>query len=252
VLGDRVAFRPDGDFDLTGRADRVVKVAEKRLSLPDMEARLKTHPALEEVVLVDLEHRGETRVGAVVVVSERGRAVLAEGGRRALSKALTEHLTDDFDRVLLPRAWRVVAELPRDAQGKLPTEVLRALFAAGEELPRKPEVLALRRDAQQLEYELRIPENLAFLEGHFPSFPIVAGVVQVHFVMAALEELVGGAARLATLEALKFRDVLLPGQQFRLRVALSEGGERFTFALTDTLDPGRVFSSGRGQLRIAP
>jgi len=252
VLGDRVAFRADGDFELMGRADRVVKVAEKRLSLPEMEERLKTHPAVAEAVLVALEHRGETRVGAVVVPTQAGRAVLAASGRRGLSKALIAHLSPDFDRVLLPRVWRVVDELPRDAQGKTPIAMLRALFVAGEGAPHKPEIIAVRREGRQLECQLRIPEKLAFLDGHFPSFPIVAGVVQVHFVMGALEELLGTTARLATLEALKFRDLLRPGQEFHLRVEVAEDGERFEFVLADAQQPGRVFSSGRGRLRIDP
>lgn len=252
VLGDRVAFRTGGVFELMGRADRVVKIAEKRLSLPEMEERLKTHPAVAEAVLVALEHRGETRVGAVVVPAQVGRAVLAASGRRGLSKALIEHLSPDFDRVLLPRVWRVVDELPRDAQGKTPIAMLRGLFVAGEGAPRKPEIIAVRREGRQLECQLRIPEKLAFLDGHFPSFPIVAGVVQVHFVMGALEELLGTTARLATLEALKFRDLLLPGQEFHLRVEVAEDGERFEFVLADAQQPDRVFSSGRGRLRIDP
>ncbi len=252
VLGDRVSFHADGDFELMGRADRVVKIAEKRLSLPEMEQRLKTHPAVAEAVLVALEHRGETRVGAVIVPAQAGRTVLAESGRRGLSKALMEHLSPDFDRVLLPRVWRVVDELPCDAQGKTPIATLLALFVAGEGAPRKPEVIAVRRERQRLECQLRIPEKLAFLDGHFPSFPIVAGVVQLHFVMGALEELLGTTARLATLEALKFRDLLLPGQEFLLRVEVAENGERFEFVLADAQQPGRVFSSGRGRLRIDP
>jgi len=266
ALDDRVAFDDGGGFRLLGRADRVVKVGEKRLSLPAMEARLCEHPAVAEAALLALgpgadaaaneplpeepwpEARApETRVGAVVVPGAAGREVLAAGGRRALTKALCEHLAPDFDRVLLPRLWRVVDALPRDAQGKIPAHALGALFEAGP-APRDPERLAARRERRRLEARLRIPHDLAFLEGHFPGHPVVAGVVQVHLAMGALEELLGAAPHPETLEALKFRELLLPGQEVRLRVELAEDGDRFAFSLEDPEGADRVFSSGRGRL----
>lgn len=100
---------------------------------------------------------------------------------------------------------------------------------------------------RELQERLRIPEDLAFLEGHFPGHPVVAGVVQVHFAMAALAKLAGGAPRLEVLEALKFRELLLPGQEVRLHVRM-EDDARFAFSLVDAGRPARVFSSGRGRL----
>lgn len=252
VLADRVSFGSDGGFSLLGRVDRVVKIGEKRLSLPAMEERLLEHPAVCEVALVPLGHGAGTRLGAVVAPTPAGWELVDVGGRRALAKALSEHVAPDFDRVLLPRAWRLVETLPRDAQGKLPAAVLHALFAGAGNAPRSPEVLDTRREPRGLEVRLRIPHDLAFLEGHFPGAPVVAGVVQVHFVMAALEELLGAAPRLEVLEALKFLEVLQPGQEVRLGLELAEDeagrGARFSFTLTDPERPERIFSSGRGRL----
>jgi acyl-coenzyme A synthetase/AMP-(fatty) acid ligase len=252
VLADRVAFDGAGGFELLGRTDRMVKIGEKRLSLPAMEERLLAHPAVAEVALLPLGHGAGTRLGAVVAPTAAGWELVDVGGRRALAKALSEHVAPHFDRVLLPRAWRLVEGLPRDAQGKLPVAALHALFAGAGPAPRAPEVLTSRREACGLETRLRIPHDLAFLEGHFPGSPVVAGVVQVHFVMAALEELLGAAPRLEALEALKFQEVLLPGQEVRLRLQLAQegpdGSARFAFTLADPEHPERLFASGRGLL----
>jgi acyl-coenzyme A synthetase/AMP-(fatty) acid ligase len=248
VLGDLVDLDPAGGFALLGRADRVVKIGEKRLSLPVMEERLRSHPAVDDVVLVALEQAGEARVGAVVTATRAGRALLEGGGRRALAKTLTEYLSPDFDRVLLPRAWRVVETLPRDSQDKTPAARLRALFSAGSAAARLPEVLARRRKGDTLFLSLRVPEDLAYLEGHFPSFPVVAGVVQVQFAMQGLAELIGAPPRLSSLEALKFRELLGPGQAVQLQVRLDADQSRFEFTLSDPERPARVFSSGRGTL----
>lgn len=248
VLGDRVAFAAGGGFQLLGRTDRVVKIGEKRLSLPEMEQRLRSHAAVADAALVSLDPGADARIGAVVVPTPTGREILATGGRRALTKTLTEHLAPDFDRVLLPRAWRVVDALPRDPQGKTPVGRLRAILAGPGGAPRVYETLAVRRQERGVEVDLCVPRDSAFLEGHFPSQPVVAGVVQVHFAMAALEEFSGVPPRLECLEALKFRELLRPGETVRLHLRWSEDGARFEFTLADPERPGRVFSSGRGRL----
>ncbi len=242
VTGDRASFTDTGEFHLLGRADRVIKVGEKRLSLPDMEERLRAHASVQDAVLLALE----PRVAAVVVPSATAWDAVASDGRRALAKALSEHLAAYFERVLVPRAWRFVAALPTNAQGKVTQEALRALFAT-DAPPDAPELLATARADDAIEMRLRIPWDLAHLDGHFPGAPMVAGAVQVHFAMQALEELLGEAPVLASLEALKFHDVLLPGQEVVLRVAL-EDADRFRFSLGDADRAERSFASGRGRL----
>lgn len=118
--------------------------------------------------------------------------------------------------------------------------------------PRSAERLERRREPGRLSERLRIPADLAFLEGHFPGHPVVAGVVQVHFAMAALEEMLGRAPRLEMLEGLKFRELLLPKQEVLLEVRMDEDSERFAFSLVDAGEPTRVFSSGRGRLATGP
>jgi len=247
VTGDRAAFTDTGEFHLLGRADRVIKVGEKRLSLPDMEERLRTHPAVADAVLLGLEKgAGEPRVAAVVVPAATAWDALAADGRRALARTLTDFLADYFERVLLPRAWRFVAALPSNAQGKLTQDALRALFAA-DAPPDALERLATSRSEHALELRLRVPWDLAHLDGHFPGSPVVAGAVQVHFAIRALEELIGAPVRVAALEALKFHEVLLPGEELILRVE-RDGNDRFSFALCDAERPERRFASGRGSL----
>jgi hypothetical protein len=78
---------------------------------------------------------------------------------------------------------------------------------------------------------------------------VVAGVVQLSWVMGELEELLGEAPRLESLDALKFHDVLGPGERVRLRLETEQAGARFRFVLADAERPERTFASGRGTLR---
>jgi acyl-coenzyme A synthetase/AMP-(fatty) acid ligase len=243
-MGDRVELRADGTFLLLGRADRIVKIGGKRLSLPDMERQLQAHAWVDEAALIALERASELRVHAVVVASEAGRAALSESGRREFGAALARHLSRHFDRVLLPRLWRIVDELPRDAQGKLPTESLRALFESGE---RELTLLQQTRDARSLERRLEVSEELAFLDGHFEGNPVVAEVVLLRWVMQAADELLGEPACVCAIDALKFPSPMRRPQRFTLRVELSKSLDRLRFHLGEDR---RVFATGRCVLAL--
>jgi len=247
LMGDRAELLGVGLFRPLGRADRIVKIGEKRLALPEMESALREHPFVADAALVPFELVGDARVGAVVALSESGQIALDIQGRRALGTALAEHLAAFWDRVLLPRAWRYVAELPRDAQGKTSHAALVELLEQSSERAPVlvPSVLAERRDARSLERELRVPAELAFLDGHFPGQPVVAGVVQLHWVMLAAADLLGATPRVRALEGLRFRDVLLPEQVFRLSLELSEARNLLRFELRAG---ERIFASGRARL----
>ncbi len=241
-MGDRAQLLPDGSFRLLGRSDRTVKIGEKRLSLPEMEKDLAQHPALSEVALLVLPQASQPRVHAAVVLSETGRRLLVQTGRRALGRVLSAHLSVRWDAVLLPRVWRYVDALPRNAAGKLPVESLAALFA-----PRDREALihAESRGEGWLERELEVPGNLVYLDGHYDSQPLVAAVVELRWVMEAAFDLLGRSARVNEFEVLKFPEILLPGQRFRLRVERSAAGDRLDFQLSEGR---RVFALGRCRL----
>jgi acyl-coenzyme A synthetase/AMP-(fatty) acid ligase/3-hydroxymyristoyl/3-hydroxydecanoyl-(acyl carrier protein) dehydratase len=250
VMGDRVELHADGAFALLGRADRIVKVGEKRLALPEMESHLRAHAFVADAALVAFDAGGDARVGAVVALSDAGQAALAENGRRALGATLGDHLAGYWDRVLLPRAWRYLAELPRDPQGKLAQAKLLELLDEGAKpveraLVREPILISEQRAENKLVRELRVPADLAFLEGHFPGRPLVAGVVQLHWAMQAARELVGPALRVGALSGVRLRDVLEPEQSFALEVELAPDRASLRFRL---FAGERTFASGRAAL----
>jgi 3-hydroxymyristoyl/3-hydroxydecanoyl-(acyl carrier protein) dehydratase len=89
-----------------------------------------------------------------------------------------------------------------------------------------------------------VPTDLGYLDGHFPEFPVVPGVVQAKWVWEAAVELLGRAAPLKAMEAVKFKEMLLPGREFSLSVQVQRGGgqEKLLYSIAD----GDVmFSSGR-------
>ncbi len=247
LTGDAVTALPDRRIRLEGRVDRVVKVGEKRLSLPEMESRLREHPLVHDARLVVVERGGEPRVGAVIVPTLEGFETLAAGERRALRAPLLAHLAAAYDRVLLPRAFRFVRELPVDERGKeAGAAVLRALFEEGEAEPtRLPEIQEEVRGHDRIERRFRVPENLAHLPGHFPGRPVVPGVVTLSFALDAAAALLGREPELASIERLKFHAPLEPGDEAVLTVVL----DRVSASLDlDVRSGTRRIASGRCRL----
>ncbi|CAG0977599.1 Plipastatin synthase subunit C [Burkholderiales bacterium] len=132
--GDAASWLDDGRFRLLGRLDRIVKIAGKRLALPEMERRLAEHESIAEVAVAALPGHPD-RVGALLVLTATGKSTLARDGKAALMMAWRERLAEHFDAVLLPRRWRLVTQLPRDERGKLPAAAVEAALAGPEDAP---------------------------------------------------------------------------------------------------------------------
>ncbi|OQS33161.1 hypothetical protein B0T40_18110 [Chromobacterium haemolyticum] len=127
LASDAVEFLPDGRFLLQGRRDRVVKLAEKRLSLGEQEQRLADHPWLAAAALLVLPGRRDT-LCAVVALSAQGRGQLHSLGKLAVQQALRRYLAAWYEPVLLPRRWRFVDLLPQTERGKPDRTAMLELF----------------------------------------------------------------------------------------------------------------------------
>lgn len=126
-MDDGAALLGQGRFVLLGRLDRVVKIEGKRLSLPELEQRLQTHPWVAAAAAVPLP--APRRLGVVVVPTPTGAAALEQQGPRAMGEALRKHLAPNFDATLLPKRFRFVKELPISERGKVISQELVQLFA---------------------------------------------------------------------------------------------------------------------------
>ncbi|GAO91582.1 hypothetical protein PSA5_02715 [Pseudomonas syringae pv. actinidiae] len=119
----------DGRFELLGRLDRIVKLEEKRVSLPLIEQALASHAWVSEARLgVVQENRAS--LGALLVLSDSGLLALRNQGRRALTEALREHLRPHCETIALPRRWRLLRQMPLNTQGKLAQTDVQALLMA--------------------------------------------------------------------------------------------------------------------------
>lgn len=125
-IEDAVEFVSGGLFRLLGRLDRIVKLDEKRVSLPEVEAALGAHPWVVNAAVVPVKS-ARAALGAAVILSENARPLLA-AGQDVVVHALREHLAKSVDPVAIPRRWRFVTELAVDVGGKLTAAAVASLF----------------------------------------------------------------------------------------------------------------------------
>jgi acyl-coenzyme A synthetase/AMP-(fatty) acid ligase len=118
---DRIRARPDGSFELLGRADGVVKIGGSRVAVAQIERLLREIPGVADaaVVPVDTPPPRRHELWAAVVAPALSIAAL----RAALLKRL--------EPIAVPRRFRLVAALPREDNGKLVRARLLALFEDG-------------------------------------------------------------------------------------------------------------------------
>ena len=236
---DAARIEADGRFELLGRLDRIVKLEEKRISLPMLEQALVSHDWVAEARL-GVVHDKRASLGALLVLSASGLFALREQGRRALTHTLRQHLSQHCEAVALPRRWRLLRQLPLNSQGKLPQARVDALLLAPR--PKLPEVLSQSEDAGQWTLNLSIPPDLAFFSGHFPKTPVLPGVVQVDWAMVLGQQLLDLPPRFAGMEVLKFQQLVRPGDAIELTLRFDSERAKLHFAYRNATAP---CSSGR-------
>ncbi|MDX9672403.1 MULTISPECIES: AMP-binding protein [unclassified Pseudomonas] len=237
---DAARIAADGRFELLGRLDRIVKLEEKRISLPMLEQALVAHDWVAEARLgVVQENRAV--LGALLVLSEEGLFALREQGRRNLTEALRKHLSEHCEALALPRRWRLVRQLPLNSQGKLPQADIEALLLAPR--PKAPEVLEKVETDGEWSLQLAVPADLAYFSGHFPKAPVLPGVVQVEWALKLGQQLLNLPGKFAGMEVLKFQQLVRPGDEIQLHLRFDSERGKLYFAYrndTATCSSGRI------------
>ncbi|MGN1150299.1 MAG: AMP-binding protein, partial [Sutterella sp.] len=198
---DLIELGADGSFALAGRADRIVKVEGKRISLNRIEKRLLTSDLVTNVrALLFTGRRDEIAVAAEL--SDAGRARLFSEGKRSVAAALRHLLDGEIEPVALPRRWRFLDKFPVNAQGKTTAAALRAVFD-----PRLPEwhrITGSDIPAGAAVLRTTLNPQLAWFNGHFPELPILPGVAQITMATSLARSEFSIDAPLGAVRQLKF------------------------------------------------
>jgi 3-hydroxymyristoyl/3-hydroxydecanoyl-(acyl carrier protein) dehydratase len=203
-----------GKLVLLGRADRLVKIGEKRISITQVEQEIVALPEINNARVVPLahEHEGRLILGVAAILTPEGEARKNSLGKVRFDRLLRAALRQRMDAIALPRRWRYVTTLPMNDMGKATQQELERLFA-----PSLPHALCLaqQQDAavDRVRLQLHCAPDLVWFEGHFPNLPVLPGVVQidwaVHFARLHFD-LDLQSAPITRMTSLKFQHLIRP------------------------------------------
>jgi acyl-coenzyme A synthetase/AMP-(fatty) acid ligase len=122
LTGDMVREDEEGYLFYEGRADDIISSAGYRIGPMEVESALLEHPAVQESAAVGMPDPERGEIVKAFVVLKAGRA-----GTPQLARELQEHVKRTTAPYKYPREIEFVAELPKNAAGKLLRRVLRGL-----------------------------------------------------------------------------------------------------------------------------
>lgn len=108
-----------------------------------------------------------------------------------------------------------------------------------------PQLLNMTQAESRAELLLQIPADLHWLKGHFPSQPVLAGVVQTDWACRIALHLFEREYEPKRIDNLKFQNVIIPPQTVRLELQYSAANPAIHFRYCHPELPGHTFSEGK-------
>lgn len=98
-----------------------------------------------------------------------------------------------------------------------------------------PNIVSQRLSTDELVLQLYIDQSLEAFAGHFDSAPIVPGVVQIEWVLTFAKQFfeLDCYEVITRMDALKFQQVIQPGDEVDLKLQLSADKLLFSFTSAD-------------------
>lgn len=224
-LCDAIEMTGTREFRLLGRTDRLVKLSEHRVSLPEMEARFEAHAWIREAHALLLP-TAKPQLGCVLTLTQAGKDFLKSSSKREFVRRVKAEVGTFFEDSVFPKKIRIVYEIPKNAQGKILRERLLPLF---ENNIAEPVTEIVSREADRILLRATFLPDAVYFRGHFPEFQLLPGVVQVHFA-THFSRLFFNARKLpSVIEKLKFSHVLLPGETAEIELSRIGDDVRFVF-----------------------
>ena len=167
--GDLARYRENGVIEYLGRSDNQVKLRGMRIELGEIESVLRTHPAVDQAVVILLESPdGEKFLQACIVSHDKDRAA-------SLSQELRHFLRGKVPEYMVPASFTFLEEIPLTHSQKVDRKALASMVHRVEDTsqrfftpPRNPieiELTNIWADVLELP-QVGVHDNFFDLGGH--------------------------------------------------------------------------------------
>lgn len=240
TTGDLVDLYDDGRFLLKGRSDSIVKIEEKRISLPEVENRLKQTGLVQDVRVVPMVGKRQY-LAAAIVLNEAGREKFAGLPKLSINNYFHDHLLKFIENTVSPKKWRYLEELPQNTEGKIRMRDIQSLFGLAESPNFK--ILKFRREPGVLTAKLLFPATSDYFDGHFPEFKLLPAVVQVDMVLRLARNFLDVPKELSKMNRTRFSNPILPDVPVMVKITYDADAGKVAFAFTSA-DGDTSYSNG--------
>ena len=228
--GDLINQLNNREIELLGRADRVLKIQEKRISAEYIEKILEKHNFVKEAYCFEFEGK----IATLISLTKDGIYYVLSDNILRLKKELKKYLSKHFE--IIPQNLKFIDELPKTSRGKIDKIKIQNIFNLNMSYP-----LILERKISKTEaiFELYFYKHCNFFKGHFEHFPILPGVVQLLFASILTKDSFNSECSIGQIKKIKFKNIIKPNQIINLKITLNKSNFEFMY-----YNKEKVYSSG--------
>ena len=252
---DMVEMLDDGRFILKGRIDSVVKIEEKRISLPEIDNRILQSGLVSDVCVISIDDapvqgdagtRKRQYVAGALVFNNDGKQKFDGLEKHEINKFWREYLLQYFENMVIPKKWRYLDALPTDAQGKKKRDDIMLLFSA--ENQNVPDGFAglsaetvIEKTENSVSLVFSIPGGCLYFDGHFPGHQVLPAAAQVEMVVRFASRYLGTGIAVSQIRRIKFVNLIKPSASVLLKLEKNKGTLAFNLS---SPDDGTIYSTG--------
>jgi 3-hydroxymyristoyl/3-hydroxydecanoyl-(acyl carrier protein) dehydratase len=210
----------DEEFRLKGRNDRIVKIKEKRISLVELETKLKEHPFVNDCYCFKYD--------------EVLACIVATNDINLNDKTLKEYLSKYSE--VVPKKWRFLDEIPKTITGKIDKSFIEHIFNLNLSYPF---VVSRQLKENEAVLELIFKKKSNFFKGHFAVMPILPGVVQLFYANWFAQNVFQVDISKQEAKKVKFTNIIHADTNVVLKLKNTEKNVEYSYVIDD-----KVYSSG--------
>lgn len=239
---DLVKLEADGRFTILGRIDSIVKIEEKRISLPEVEMRIRQTGLVQDARVIAMASKRQY-LAAAVALNREGKNRFKGAPKLEINKFFRKFLSQYLESTVIPKRWRFPEELPQDAQGKIKTADIKALFETPiQDEPMNFNIIKAETSQNKVIVELIVPEASDFFNGHFDEFHLLPAVVQVDLIMNFAHQYLNAPTSMQRILRTKFMNPIFPDTPFVVEIEYDT--EKFRLKFNIATKDGKKCSNG--------